>query len=244
MSDTDSTPRDFYVYLHRKATTGEVFYVGKGRGRRAWKAHNETRSALWLQVVAKHGLIVEIAQDGLQEWYAHELECELISLHGRRDTGHGQLVNFTDGGDGASGCKSSESKKQKLSEHFKGKKRPPDVCAKIKAGLAKPETARNRADAVSRATKGKPMPASRYAALQKYWSDKAKVANRIQSVRAAVCKKVICIETGQSFDAISDAMRWLNESGVSAKSQHKITMACTGRRNTAYGYHWQYADAA
>lgn len=27
---------DFYVYLHRKKTTKEVFYVGKGSGDRVW----------------------------------------------------------------------------------------------------------------------------------------------------------------------------------------------------------------
>jgi hypothetical protein len=101
MSDTNFTPKDFYVYIHRKATTGEVFYVGKGQDRRAWFKGN--RSSIWKRVVKKHGLTVEIAQDGLQEWYAHELECELIALHGRRDLGYGHLANFTDGGEGVAG---------------------------------------------------------------------------------------------------------------------------------------------
>lgn len=33
---------DFYVYIHRKATDGEIFYVGKGQGNRA-KAINPTQ---------------------------------------------------------------------------------------------------------------------------------------------------------------------------------------------------------
>ena len=96
-----SLPQDFYVYLHRKATTGDVFYVGKGQDRRALSHRGRNRH--WKNIVAKHGLVVEIVADRLREWYAHELECELIALHGRRDLGYGPLVNMEDGGQGASG---------------------------------------------------------------------------------------------------------------------------------------------
>lgn len=88
----------YYVYLHRKKTTGEVFYVGKGSGKRAWDNHG--RSDPWRKTVSKHGKIVEILQDNLQEWYAFELEADMISLHGRRDLGSGPLVNLADGGQG------------------------------------------------------------------------------------------------------------------------------------------------
>lgn len=94
-------PRDFYVYLHRMATTGTVFYVGKGTGQRAWDTG--TRGAEWASIVHRHGLTVEIACDGLQEWAAHELERDLIALHGRADQGAGPLVNKTDGGAGTVG---------------------------------------------------------------------------------------------------------------------------------------------
>lgn len=88
--------KDFYVYLHRRATDGSVFYVGKGHGRRAW-ANNKAskRSAYWHRIARKHGLIVEIVQSGLQEWYAFELERDLIAYYGRES-----LCNLTDGGDG------------------------------------------------------------------------------------------------------------------------------------------------
>ena len=92
---------DFYVYLHRKKTTGEVFYVGKGSGDRAWSASG--RNDLWVRTVNKHGYTVEIFLSNLQEWYAFELEKELIALHGRLSDGKGKLVNMTDGGEGLSG---------------------------------------------------------------------------------------------------------------------------------------------
>lgn len=95
-------PLDFYVYTHHKATTGEIFYVGKGTGDRAWKS--TSRTVWWRSIVAKHGLEVRIAQDGLREWAAFELERDFVTLHGRRDLGEGPLVNLTDGGGGSVGC--------------------------------------------------------------------------------------------------------------------------------------------
>lgn len=88
----------YYVYLHRKKTTGEVFYVGKGKNKRAWDRHG--RSDLWKKTATKCGWDVEILQDNLQEWYAFELETGLIALYGRLDLGDGSLVNLSDGGEG------------------------------------------------------------------------------------------------------------------------------------------------
>ncbi len=96
----------YYVYLHRKATDGEVFYVGKGKNLRA--SSYKSRSTFWKSVVAKYGYYIEIVETGLQEWYAFELEKDLISYYGRCDLGYGTLVNLTDGGDGSSGYKMSK----------------------------------------------------------------------------------------------------------------------------------------
>lgn len=90
---------DFYVYIHRKATTGEIFYVGKGCENRAYEFG---RNFHWDNTAKKHGFSVEIVQSHLQEWYAFELEMNLISFYGRKDLGFGPLVNLTDGGEGGS----------------------------------------------------------------------------------------------------------------------------------------------
>lgn len=100
---------DFYVYIHKKKATGEVFYVGKGKDSRAWSTKGRNRA--WEYLVKKHDYIVEIVQDRLQEWYAFELEKDLIAFYGRRDCGHGTLVNLTDGGESPSGvdCPATDS---------------------------------------------------------------------------------------------------------------------------------------
>lgn len=112
---------DFYVYLHRKVTTNEVFYVGKGSGRRAYD--KVARSTWWKKTVAKHGYTVEIYMDNLQEWYALELEAELIAYYGRKDLDLGTLVNVSDGGQaGPVGFKLDEESRKKWSEDRSGVK--------------------------------------------------------------------------------------------------------------------------
>lgn len=91
----------YYVYLHRKKTNGEVFYVGKGCGDRAWV--KDKRNKYWNNVVKKHGCVVEIYQDNLQEWYAFEIEQDLIIKYGRRINNSGSLCNITTGGEGCGG---------------------------------------------------------------------------------------------------------------------------------------------
>lgn len=108
------TPLDFYVYVHCRATDGRIFYVGKGFKQRAWSASK--RNAHWNNIVKKHGFYVEIVQDGMQEWWAFELERELIALHGR---GSKFLCNATDGGDGSSGAERSLETRKKLSDAHK-----------------------------------------------------------------------------------------------------------------------------
>lgn len=86
----------YYVYLHKKLN-GEVFYVGKGKGKRAYSTHNRNRH--WTNIANKYNFTVEIVMSDLQEWYAFELEKDLISYYGLKEDG-GTLVNITHGGGG------------------------------------------------------------------------------------------------------------------------------------------------
>lgn len=106
------------MYLHRNKTTGKVFYVGKGKCRRAWECAN--RSAFWSKTVRKYGHTIEIVLDNLQEWYAFELEAELILKYGRRNNNTGCLVNLTNGGEGESGKVYTEEQRKRMSDSQKG----------------------------------------------------------------------------------------------------------------------------
>lgn len=103
-----------YVYVHRKATTGEPFYIGKGS--RPDRAHStDRRNPIWHRIVAKHGIIVEIAACCIDDRAAQDLERSFVAEIGRRDLGTGPLVNLTDGGDGHVGLVISAEVRQKRS---------------------------------------------------------------------------------------------------------------------------------
>lgn len=98
-----SIPQDFYVYTHHRATTGEIFYVGKGSGARAFDF--KRRNVVWKRISSRCGVVVKIHTAGLQEWAAFELEQDLIALHGIHNDGDGPLCNMTYGGEGTVGYK-------------------------------------------------------------------------------------------------------------------------------------------
>jgi len=102
-----------YVYGHYKADTGELFYIGKGTGDRAWQ--HRSRNAHWVSVVKKHGLVVKVLEDGLTDDIAYNRERELIA-----EVGLDALVNMTEGGDGFT---SAIAKQLWQTEDFKQKQR-------------------------------------------------------------------------------------------------------------------------
>jgi hypothetical protein len=106
----------YYVYAYLR-TDGTPYYIGKGKDNRAFVKHKtpQDRSR------------IIILQNNLTEEKAHSLETTLIFWYGRKDLGTGILRNLTDGGEGMSGFKHSESTKDKLrvpkSESTKAKMR-------------------------------------------------------------------------------------------------------------------------
>jgi hypothetical protein len=67
----------YYTYMHTRNDTGEVFYIGKGKGNRAW---SKTRhNPHWHAIVNKHGYNVEILANWEVEKEAYDHEEFLIS---------------------------------------------------------------------------------------------------------------------------------------------------------------------
>lgn len=92
----DFEPRGYYVYVHRKMTNGEIFYVGKGKetNGKMRALSLAGRTELWSRFARKYGVVCEIIMDNLTEEYALELERELIAFYGRISTCDGCLTNF------------------------------------------------------------------------------------------------------------------------------------------------------
>jgi len=97
--DEDGVNRGYYVYLHKDHATGEVFYVGKGYGNRAWDT--SSRNEKWLEKVGLLGNAwdVEIVKQDLSEIEAFELEAELVEKYGGPQTMGGKLTNLAPGGE-------------------------------------------------------------------------------------------------------------------------------------------------
>lgn len=160
----------FYTYIHRRGDTGEVFYVGKGSGKRAWQAYS--RSAWWKNITRLHGYTAEIVARWTLEQDALNHERELISEY--RVAGV-QLVNGTDGGEGVSGHKHDAATREKIAAAGRGhnRKHSPETKARLsEIGMgrkATPEARANMSDSrrgrklseahkksMSEALKGKP----------------------------------------------------------------------------------------
>lgn len=114
-----------FVYIHKKANSEEIFYVGKGKKRkgRFERAYVlSKRNLLWNNTVKKYGLKVEIFASCKTDLAAQEIEKDLINKLGRRDKGLGILVNMTEGGDGHCGIIISEDLREKRRINARGKR--------------------------------------------------------------------------------------------------------------------------
>ena len=108
----------FYTYVHCDQT-GKPFYVGKGKGTRAWS--HRGRNKWWKNIAEKRGLNVKFLAKDVDEELAFLCEQEAISIFKMRGE---VLCNMTDGGEGSSGLVQSDQVKEKLRMERAGKKRP------------------------------------------------------------------------------------------------------------------------
>ena len=99
----------FYVYTHKRNDSNKVFYVGKGKERRAWST--KSRNPHWKHIVDKHGYTIEILQENMDECSAFDLEKETINFYGI-DT----ITNMTLGGHSSTGYKHTDETRKLQSE--------------------------------------------------------------------------------------------------------------------------------
>jgi hypothetical protein len=121
-----------YVYAHSLATTGEIFYIGKGSAKRAWSHYS--RSKRWHNKVKKHGYDVHILEHHQDLNTAYQRENELV-LEGFA-LGL-PLVNMNYGGSGNRGLKHSKQTREKRNASLKNTWKCPQRRAALSAAQVK-----------------------------------------------------------------------------------------------------------
>ena len=216
----------FYVYKHLTADTKELFYVGKGKNRRAYdRNHNK----LWKNIVDKHGYIIEFIKENLTEGEALQLEKDLIDQHRPR-------ANFSVGGrGGATGLKRSKEDIEKRSRTQSRQRSTPE--AKLRQSLLSKEIA-SRPGMKEKAMLGKQpwLQKLRNGEVPNPFKNKVvseETRNKISTSQkgekgywygktTAVARPVVNLGTGETFKTIKDAALSVNGNYRSLSRRLKI----------------------
>lgn len=239
MKARQETPQGCYVYIHRRASNGTPFYVGKGTQRRAWcKTKSEWRSDFWIRTAKKHGVIVDIVKSGMSDRDALGMEVSLIrSLKSQGE----KLVNMTDGGDGKSGYIAPAETIEKM-------RSAQGIVIYCSNGMS----FRNSAAAsrwvsewrgptsnttISAAAKNQSKMAYGY-----FWSyspieNPDELHKAYSPKRKGKPLKTLC---GLSFDTIRDAVNFMRSNGHPNATMSNIWQSAKGFGISAYGKKWFY----
>jgi hypothetical protein len=148
------------VYEHIRTDTGEVFYVGKGMGYRAWDKIGRNRYHKRIQEKLRrtgYHFDVHIIFDDLTENFAHRFEIERIRWW--KSMGLCR-PNIALGGQGSTGMKHTEETKAILRERSSGRVASPETRAAIsRSNRGKNTAPKSEAhkEKLSNALKGRPV---------------------------------------------------------------------------------------
>lgn len=104
----------YYVYAYINKTTGLPYYIGKGKGNRAFQKHKNVPTPKDISKIV-------FLETNLSEIGSLALERRYILWYGCKDINTGILRNLTDGGEGTSGRNHNEIQRKKCGDAWRGK---------------------------------------------------------------------------------------------------------------------------
>jgi hypothetical protein len=227
------------VYEWFIVETNEVFYVGKGKNNR-YKTKSG-RNKFFKDMYNSHNCDVRIVVNNLTEQEAFDKEKELIKYY--RENTKFRLTNRTDGGEGASGFHFTEEMKKMVSENGKALWRNPEFKEKMikirndEKGVYKSKAFRDKISSLVKGDKN-PNYGNNWDNNQKeHLSKVRKELGLAKGTKNSKATKIICLETGEVFELISDAMKKYN---VKDESSFSIALKEGEGKRTAGGLHWRY----
>lgn len=204
----------YYVYIHTRLDTGEVFYVGKGSGNRERSKHSRNR--YWHNVVSKTEWISSVVQCNMSEEDSLLLEMWLIAKF--RHSGV-KLCNMTDGGDGV---RMDQPSTMKMVVCSNGMEFDSINAAAKWAGVG--------ASKISSVVNGRRVTSGGFS----WWlKGEAPIDYVSPTSRMGKAKKIYRSD-GVCFESIKDAADSVG--GDSAN----LSSCARGLINTAYGFAWSY----
>lgn len=221
----------YYVYIYKVDDTDEIFYVGKGKGKRSTSGR---RNKFCEDMKNTHNWSVEIIADHLTEEDAFTLEALKIKEY--KTKGY-RITNQTNGGDGISGYVMTDDIKKKISissiEKWKNQEFRERQLKHRREGIYQSSEFRKK---ISSVTKG-----DMNGNFGNKWTDemkdsmsKKRVLNgKSKGVNNPRATKIMCVETGKVYDCIKFA-----QEEFQLKSQASLTIALDKPNRTAGGCHW------
>ena len=243
--------REFYVYEHIRLDNNTCFYVGKGKGERAYDLERNDHHN---NISNRHGHAVLIIKDNLTEEEAFELERDTIEdyvfnlgygidIDGYRDYSNNKyLTNMTFGGEGVSGMRHSKESKQRISEKCKGKRagknnplygkhhseETKQKMSESKKGKNHPLYGKHHSEEskkkMSESMKGKKLSEE----TKQKISESHKGIKRSEETKRKISRKAICITTGKIFNSMKEASNYYNILNLS-----NISSCCRGESKSA-----------